>query len=100
MEQAMYLEIRSRFPQPLETYKHVYTRIEAAKKDIEAWVAANPINGDEKVAVVAHSMTFRFWIAEDSYWQRPDAFEQTPPPEVSYNVRNCEFYPDSKNFSR
>lgn len=43
-------------------------------------------------------MTFRFWIAEESYWQRTDAFEQVPPPEVSYNVRNCEFYPDAKNF--
>ena len=69
LDQAMYLDIRERYPQPVETLKHVHNRIEAAKKDIESWLEKNPIGVDEKIAVVAHSMTFRFWIAEECYWQ-------------------------------
>jgi hypothetical protein len=100
LDTAMYLEIRDRYPGQIESFKHVHKRVENSKKDLQEFLDSIHLNEDEKVAVVAHSMTFRFWIAEEQYWQRDDAFEQTPPPEVSYNVRNCEFYPDAKNFGR
>lgn len=97
---ALYHEIRDRYPNQIESYKHVHERIENSKKDIQAYIEKTPMKEDEKVAVFAHSMTFRFWIATDEYWAMEDCYEQTPPPEFSYNVRNCEFYPDVKNFAR
>jgi hypothetical protein len=39
-------------------------------------------------------MFFRIYTTKDEYWQNNTLYDAVPSTDVSYNMRNCEFYPD------
>ncbi len=89
--------IYENYPKTMENVRHSKGRAQKVVADIQNYIKKEQLHRDQKIGIVAHSMYFRVYTAEESWWETATD-NKIPPITISTNLPNCGFIPDQINF--